>query len=438
MNLTQGNIKKTLFKFAIPIIVIQVLNQLYSLTDSVIVSRFAGGNEFAILSNISTLTMLGYCLVQGGAIATNVIFANLFGSNSQKELASAKKTFNIIILIYGTLIALFYSVFAKQLLQLINIPTVLLSKAISVLIIYALNFIPVGIIVVNQGILNGYGDSKTPMRLSIIFQFLNLVLDYIVVAIFPYGVIGAALASLLASSLSAIAMYYKSSNLLKDYKQYAKFSKDWLTKAVKLAIPSTISQSVASLGSFILQIIVNNYGIEIINGYSVGCTLNNFILCPILGLCSAYESFGGQNLGANQNDRVKQGFKLTLTYGLLSCLIASILSLSLNNLFISLYISDKTLESFKFASKFFNVMCLNYFALFIKNSFDSYYKAHQKMTLLAIISAITLVIRVILSFTLTTSIGPIFLAWACVISNVIGILIYLTIIKNNNKLESIE
>ena len=429
MDLTQGNIKKTLFKFAIPIIIIQVLNQLYSLTDSIIVSRFAGGNEFAILSNISTLTMLGYCLVQGGAIATNVIFANLFGSNSHKEIASAKRTFNIIILIYGTIIALLYTIFSKQLLELINIPSNLLNKAISVLIIYALNFIPVGVIVVNQGILNGYGDSKTPMRLSLIFQFLNLVLDYIVVAILPYGVIGAALASLLSSTLSAIAMYYKSSNLIKDYKQYAKFSKDWLTKAIKLAIPSTISQSVASFGSFVLQIIVNNYGIQIINGYSVGCTLNNFILCPILGLCSAYESFGGQNLGANKNERVSQGFKLTLGYGLLFCVITSILSLLLNNLFISLYISDKTLESYSFASNFFNCMCLNYFALFIKNSFDSYYKAHQKMTLLATISAITLATRVILSFALTNSLGPIFLAWACVISNVVGILIYLIVNK---------
>ncbi len=431
MNLTQGNIKKVLFKFAIPIIIIQVLNQLYSLTDSIIVSRFAGGNEFAILSNISTLTMLGYCLVQGGAIATNVIFANLFGSNNQKELASAKKTFNIIILIYGTLIALLYTVFAKQLLLLINIPGELLNKAILVLIIYALNFIPVGVIVVNQGILNGYGDSKTPMRLSIIFQFLNLVLDYIVVAIFPYGVIGAALASLLSSTLSAIFMYVKSSNLLKDYKQYAKFSKVWLSKAIKLAIPSTISQSVSSLGSFVLQIIVNGYGIGIINGYSVGCTLNNFILCPILGLCSAYESFGGQNLGANKRDRVKQGFKLILGYGLFFCVLATLLSFCLNNLFISLYISDKTLESYKFASKFFNVMCFNYFTLFIKSSLDSYYKAHQKMTLLAVVSAVSLATRVLLSFALTNKLGPIFLAWACPLSNVVGILIYL--IFNNKR-----
>lgn len=79
MNLTNGNINKILLKFSLPLIVLQLLNQLYTLIDSIIVSRFSGGNEFAILSNISALTMLGYCLVQGGAIVSNVVFAKMFG-----------------------------------------------------------------------------------------------------------------------------------------------------------------------------------------------------------------------------------------------------------------------------------------------------------------------------------------------------------------------
>lgn len=177
MDLTVGDIKKVLIKFAIPIIILQILNQAYMLIDSIIVSRFAGGNEFAILSNISTLTMLGYCLIQGGAIASNVIFANLFGSNSYKEIISAKKTFNIVNFIYSVIIFLLYSLFAKELLNLINIPNYLLEQAIIVLIVYALNFIPTSLIMVNQGVLTGSGDSKTPMVLCIIFQILNLILD---------------------------------------------------------------------------------------------------------------------------------------------------------------------------------------------------------------------------------------------------------------------
>lgn len=435
MDLTIGDIKKVLIKFAIPIIILQILNQAYMLIDSIIVSRYAGGNEFAILSNISTLTMLGYCLIQGGAIASNVIFANLFGSNAHKEIISAKKTFNIVNFIYSVIIFLLYSIFAKQLLSLINIPSYLLEQAVIVLIVYALNFIPTSLIMVNQGVLTGSGDSKTPMILCIIFQILNLILDYIAIAIYNYGVLGAAIASLIAAILSAISTYYLAQKIVKPYYYKCKFSLDWLKKAIKLAIPSTISQSVISLGTFILQIIVNGYGVEIINGYNVGLTLNNVVACPILALCTAYESFGAQNLGAHKIDRVKQGFSTLLKIGLLLCTIALVITYLLKDFCVSLYISDTTSTSYNYAKELFVVMSLNYFVLFLKNSFDSYYKAHQKMNYLAIISIICLSIRIILSFILTNKIGPIFLAYACIISNFVGLLIYIFIVNkptNNN------
>lgn len=437
MDLTKGNITKVLLKFAIPIIILQVLNQAYSLIDSVIVSRFAGGNEYAILSNTSTLTLLGYCLVQGGAIASNVVFAKLFGSKDYDDLSSASKTFNITILIYGGIIALLYCLFARQLLELIQIPDYLLDKAIASLIVYALNFIPVGVIVINESILTGFGDSKSPMWYSIIFQLMNLVLDYIVVAILNMGLFGAALASLLASICSAIAMFIKGNKIIKSCSNnVGKFSKNWLTHSIKLAIPSTISQSVSSFGSFALQIIVNSYGIEIINGYSIGLTLNNLVICPILGLTIAYESFAGQNIGAKQVDRLNEGFKKLILYGLGLDILATILSYLLRNPLTSLFIADNTLESYSFTITCFMIMCGNYFALYLRSCFDSYFKSYQKMGYLAFIAMFTLAIRIVLSFALTKKLGPSFLAWACVISNTIGFILYIPIyLINKNKLE---
>lgn len=426
MDLCKGNVSKTLFKFALPIIALQILNQAYSLVDSIIVSRYAGGNDFAILSNISTLTLLGYCLVQGGAAVNNVVFANLFGAKKYKDINDAKKTFNITILIYTSLIALLYSVFSKELLELIKIPNELINEAILVLIVYALNFIPVGIIVVSEGIMTGHGDSKTPMYLSIIFQLLNLILDYIVVAKLNYGVLGAALASLLASSLSAICMFYKGHIVVKELSnKKANFSFSWLKQSLKLAIPSTISQSVSSLGSFIMQTIVNAYGIAVINGYNVAFTLNNVIICPILGITLAYESFGAQNIGANQKERVSLGFKKIIVYGIFLNILASILTFVLKDLCIGLYVTDKTSETYLYASTLFIILVGNYFALYFKSCFDSYFKAYQKTSYIAIISTITLLIRIVISFMFTPTYGPIFLPYACIISNIVGIIIYL-------------
>lgn len=438
MDLTKGNVTRVLFKFAIPIIILQLLNQAYSLIDSVIVSRFAGGNEFAILSNISSLTMLGYCLVQGGAIASNVVFARLFGSKEYKDLKSASKTFNIVIFIYGTIIALLYCVFAKELLLLIQIPDYLLDKAIQVLIVYGLNFIPVGLIVVNEAVLTGAGDSKTPMYLSIIFQSMNLVLDYIVVAKLNMGTFGAALASLLASVLSALFMYLKGNKIIKALtNDGGKFSLDWLKHSVKLAIPSTISQTVASLGTFVLQIIVNGYGVEIINGYNVGFTLNNVIWCPVIGIALAFESFGSQNLGAKKLDRYKEGFNKTIIYGLLGGVLTSVLTILLKDILVSLYITDSTLESYKYAIVCFLILIGNYYFLYMRYCFDAFFKTFQKMNYLAINATVTLGLRILLTYLLTPTYGPNFLPIACVISNFVGFLIYLPFyFKDKNKLYS--
>ena len=434
MDLCKGKVSTTLFRFALPIIALQILNQAYSLVDSIIVSRYAGGNDFAILSNISTLTLLGYCLVQGGAAVNNVIFANLFGAKKYDDISDAKKTFNITILVYTIFIAILYSIFSKQLLELIQMPDYLIDEAILVLIVYALNFIPVGIIVVNEGVMTGYGDSKSPMYLSIIFQFLNLVLDYIVVAKLNYGVLGAALASLFASFLSAIFMFYRGHVIVKNLSNNkASFSFVWLKNSLKLAIPSSISQSVSSLGSFIMQALVNGYGVAIINAYNVAFTLNNVIICPFLGLTQAYESFGASNIGANKKDRVNLGFKNIVVYGLLLNILASLLTYLLKDVLVGLYITDKSSDVYLYAISLFIALVGNYFALYYKSCFDSYFKAYQKTLSIAIISSFTLLIRIILSFIYTPKYGPIFLPYACIISNILGILIYLPLYFKNKE-----
>ena len=118
--------------------------------------------------------------------------------------------------------------------------------------------------------------------------------------------------------------------LINSYKLKAHFSFDYLKSGITMMIPSTISQSVYSFGSFFLQILVNGYGVEIINGYNVAFTLNNLLLCPLVGICNAYESFCAQNIGANKHDRVDAGFKSILFFGTLVCIISSLLTLIFN------------------------------------------------------------------------------------------------------------
>lgn len=154
------------------------------------------------------------------------------------------------------------------------------------------------------------GDSKTPMITCICTQCLNILLDLVAIIILDLGVIGAACASIFSLFVSMIWNYVevqKKINQLSESK--GRYDQELFITYIRLTIPSVLQQSVMSIGSLFLQRLVNIQGIEAINGYTVACNLNNFLIIPVIAYTSAYETFASQNIGSQNENRVKEGLK---------------------------------------------------------------------------------------------------------------------------------
>lgn len=423
MDLTKGNISKQLFIFTLPIIIMNILNQAYVIVDGVIVSRFAGERALSILASTSAILSVGYCLINGISSSNQILSANYYGKKEYDRLKNAIVTISKSGILFIVLLAGIYYIFAGSFLRMVDLPEKLIPDTMFLLRIYTLSF-PIQVLCqIYCSSLNGMGDSKTPMITCISTQVLNIILDLIAIIIFDLGVIGAAYASVFSLFVSTVWNYLVLQKKLNKLSvSNGQFDNEILGMYVRLTIPSLLQQSVMSFGNLVLQRLVNLQGIEAINGYTVACNLNSFLFIPVIGYTSSYETFASQNIGSQNEERVKEGFKTLLFQCGILCIVLSILTLVLSKSMIMMYLKDPTSSSFSFANQYLIVLIPNFFALLLKYGIDGLFKAHFKIYLFTISSFIALSARILFSYLFVNEFGLIVLAFATILGNIVAIL----------------
>lgn len=423
MDLTEGKIAGKLVRFTIPIIIIQFLNQAYTLADNIVVARFVSEEALSVLSTVNSTLLVAYCLMQGFGSAATILIGNLFGSRSYAKLRITVRTLLIGITAVSFLIFLIYTFGASPIFELLKVPMEIRSQCKSLIWIYALSLPPTFVCSVSTAALNGMGDSKTPMFISTGSQLLNIVLDVLAVAVFGYGIVGAALASLFSVLIAmSLTCLYLKQVLKKLGEENCDRKYSCLKQYMALAIPSILQQSILSIGSLLLQRLVNNQGVSYINGYTVACTLNNLFLLPVVSCCMGYETFAAQNLGARKPERVRHGFIGLLGTGSLLCVALALGTCLFASPLIRLYLTDSAGTAFRFARLYLLLLIPNYFLILAKNSVDGLFKAQQKVYLFTLSSLIALGSRILLGYTLAPFMGLTALAWATTAGNLIAAL----------------
>lgn len=422
MDLTKGNIRKNIITFALPIIIMNIINQLYSIVDSVIIARFASERSLAVMSSTISILLIGYCLINGASSAIHILIGNKFGEKNYEEIHNIMKTTYNVGFIFSLLLVIIYVLFGKHIFQFINLPLELLNDCLILLYIYAFSFIIQMFVNMQSSILSGIGDSKNPMMISITTQIINIILDIIVVAVFKWDVFGAAIASTFALIISMIwTQFIINKTLLKHTSTRGKYKTIIFKEYLKLAIPSMLQQSIMSIGGLFIQYLINNNGIEAINGYTVATNINSLLIIPIVSFTIAFETFAAQNIGANQHSQVKEGYTFTIQYGWILCIFLSITTFLLSKLCISLYL-DIDSASFIFANHFLLLLIPNYFCLLYKQTIDGLFKANMKVYLFTISSFISLFFRIMFSFIFANHFGLISLAYATTLGTLIAVL----------------
>ena len=344
IDLTHGSIVKAIILFSIPLLIGNLFQQLYNAVDSYVVGNYVGTNALAAVGASTPVINMLIGFFMGISTGAGVVIAQYFGAEDIKKMRLAIHNSMALTVVLGIALTIIGLICTNPLLQAIGVPLEVFSQASLYLAIYFWGLIFVMIYNMGSGILRSVGDSKRPLYFLIFSSVVNIVLDFLFVKGFGWGVAGAGYATLIAQAISALMVMYVLMKTNENYQLVLSeigFKKDILLKIIKIGLPTGFQQSIVSLSNVIVQSYINVYGSSVIAGYSVTIKIDGFVNLPLQAFNMAVTTFVGQNIGAKQYDRVKKGAYMTTFLAMLTIGIFVILMYLFGRNFIALFNQEK-------------------------------------------------------------------------------------------------
>ena len=310
-DLTEGKVWKVIVRFALPLLVGNLLQQFYNITDSIIVGQFLGKEALAAVSASFFIYYFIISLVIGVGSGTTVVISQLFGAKQYQKVQLAFSSFFIFMLVGGIILSIAGIIFAEPVFRLTNTPEEVIPQAVAYFRIYiggTFLFVTFNSII---SILRGVGESVRPMLFILITTVLNIAFDLLFILVFKWGIEGAARATVVSQGIGmCIALAYVNNThpLLSIKKQDMLFDWKLFKESLKIGLPTSVQQCAIALGLIALLGIVNSFGTNTLTAYGAAGKIDTIITQAILTLAA----FCGQNIGAGRLDRVKKGVQFTM------------------------------------------------------------------------------------------------------------------------------
>ncbi len=311
-TLTEGRPTFRILSFTIPILLGNLLQQIYNLTDSIIVGRFVGKEAFAAVGSTGCLNFLVIGFMLGLCSGLCIPIAHRFGAGDyvrmRRRVAAAVYIAGGVTLVL-TLVTVLCT---RQLLVLMQTPDNILETAVSYIRIIFLGIIATMMYNLPANLLRSLGDSRSPLYFLIISAILNVVLDLVFVLVFSMGAAGTAIATVLAQFVSGflcILYMMRKYSILRFQKGEWRVTFSELRSSFTLGVPMGLQFSVTAIGSVVLQSAVNTLGSDIVAAVNAAGKVNIFLNQPMEALGLTMSTYCGQNMGAGKMDRIRAGVR---------------------------------------------------------------------------------------------------------------------------------
>ena len=361
-DMTKGNPVKLILFFSIPLLIGNIFQQFYSMVDTIIVGRFIGVEALAAVGSTGAMVFLVNGFVMGLASGFAILVAQRFGAKDEigmKKAVASAITLSVISVIIITLISVFT---ARPMLNLMNTPSDIMEDASKYIIIIYAGTIATFIYNLISSILRSLGDSKTPLYFLIVSSILNIVLDIIFIVNFSMGVAGAAYATVISQGVSGILCLiytYKKHTILKLKKSHFIVTKDYYITHLKIGIPMALQFSVTAIGIMIVQAALNIFGSTVIAAYTAASKALQLVMQPAITFGVTMATYCGQNLGAKNYKRIKEGVKKCTKISIITSIIAGAILILFGKYFVMLFITNPDASIIGYATQ-----CLNIAAIF--------------------------------------------------------------------------
>ncbi len=317
-DLTKGKVGSLILKFAIPLLIGNVFQQLYNIVDSLVVGNFLGKDALAAVGASFPVIFALISLIIGIATGTTIIIAQYFGARDYENVKRAIDTMYIFTFGASIFVSALGIYFTEDIFRLLQLPEDIMPEAISYLRVYLAGMVVFFGFNGNSAVLRGLGDSKTPLYFLIVASILNIALDLLFILVFGWGVASVALATVISQGVafvSAIIYLNRNHSIIQFSLTKWSFDRKIFAKSIRIGLPSGFQHTFVALGMMALMGLVNTFGTNVIAAYSVAQRIESLAMMFAFNFAMALTSFTGQNIGAGKYDRVKTGLRSTLVMG---------------------------------------------------------------------------------------------------------------------------
>lgn len=313
--MTSGNIYKKIALFAIPLLLGNFFQLMYNAIDSIVVGNYVGKEALAAVGASTPIINLLIAFFQGLATGAGVVVSRYYGARKQEEESKAIHSFLLFSILFGIALSIVGYFVSPVILRMMNTPSDYYNDADGYLAIYFLGATFLIVYNAGTGILQAVGDSKNPLYFLIATSILNIFLDLLFVKGFGMGVDGAAWATIISECISmllVINLLMRTKNEYKVTLKNLKIDFSILKQIVEIGVPAGLQGMIVSVSNVIVMAYINQFGSSGVAGFSCSNKIDNFMGLPVNSLMLAITTFVGQNLGARQYERVKQGVRAAL------------------------------------------------------------------------------------------------------------------------------
>ncbi len=432
-SLTEGGIAKSLIIFSLPMILGNLLQQLYNVADTLIVGQTIGTTALSAVGSSYSLMTLLTSVILGLCMGSGVVFAQFYGAKREDDMKSSIFNACIFILLVSAVINILAFLLLDQFIIWLNIP----EQAVEYTREY-LQVIFVGITFVSAYnffacILRSVGNTVVPLIFLAVSAITNIVLDIVFIVSFHMGVAGAAWATVIAQALSAICVavyFFAKEKQLCPQRQHLHLSRRLLGFVINNSTLTAIQQSIMNLGILMVQGLVNSFGFSVSAAFAAVVKIDAFAYMPAQDFGNAFSTYIAQNYGAGKPDRIRKGIWTAAKLSIVFCAVASLFVCLLARPLMLLFVKPEEVEVINIGIQYLHIEGACYVGIGILFLLYGLYRGLARSSMSIVLTVISLGTRVALAYTLSAipAIGMVGIWWSVPIgwalADIVGMLYY--------------
>ena len=403
-DLTHGPITKTMLLFAVPMILGNLLQQLYNVVDTLIVGQFLGPDALAAVGSSYTLMTFLTSILLGLCMGSGAVFSIRCGEQNQEGLKISIVHSFVMIAALSVILNILVFVFIDPVLHFLKVPDSIYGMMRSYLWIIFYGITATFFYNFFASLLRAVGNSVTPLLFLGICALLNIVLDLLFVIRFHWGAAGAAAATVIAQYVSGLGLFAYTFLYFPEFRFSLKgisLKKTVFSEIARFSSLTCLQQSVMNLGILMVQGLVNSFGPAVMAAFAAAVKIDSFAYMPVQDFGNAFTTFTAQNFGAKKQDRIRAGMKSAVFCSVIFCLLISLCVFLFAQPLMLLFVKPSETTILSIGIQYLRIEGSFYFGIGCLFLLYGFYRAVERPGMSVVLTVISLGTRVLLAYILS-------------------------------------